>query len=145
MLHVICRGDDMKRWETEAMIRHAAGLATSKAGYLLAVLLRTETKTPIGVLNLADSEDGVSIGFGLASRHRGNGYGSEIVAYVTDWLLDQPLIWRVWGYCDEENEASARTMMRGGMRFEGVLRRFALHPNVSTGPRNCKLFASVRA
>lgn len=131
--------------ETEAMVHHAAGLATSKSGYLLAILLRTEINVPIGVLNIADSEHGVSIGFGLASRQRGNGYGSEIVAYVTDWLLDQPSVWRVWGYCDEENEASARTMVQGGMQFEGVLRRFALHPNVSPEPRSCKLFASVRA
>ena len=129
--------------ETEAMIRYGEDLATSRSAYLLAIVLRTEIDNPIGLLNLGDGEHGISIGFGLARRGWGSGYGTEVSAYVAGWLLDQPSIWRVWGYCDEENETSARVMMRAGMQFEGKLRRFAIHPNLSSEPRNCKLFSSV--
>jgi len=130
--------------ETEAMVRYGEDLAINRSAYLLAITLRTKTDKPIGLLNIGNSEHGISIGFGLARRGWGSGYGSEVVAYITGWLLDQPPVWRVWGYCDEENEASVKVMTRAGMHFEGKLRRFAIHPNLSPEPRNCKLFASVR-
>ena len=129
--------------ETEAMVRYGDDLAASGSAYLLAIVLRTDDN-PIGLLNLADGDHGVSLGFGLARRHWDKGLGSEIITTVTAWLLDQPAIWRVWGYCDGANEASARVMTRVGMQFEGTVRRFATHPNLSPEPRTCKLFAAVR-
>ncbi|AMB46830.1 hypothetical protein Y590_17980 [Methylobacterium sp. AMS5] len=130
--------------ETEAMIRYGEDLAASGSAYLLAIVLRAHDN-PIGLLNLSDGDHGVSLGFGLARRHWGNGYSSEIITSVTGWLLDQTAIWRVWGYCDEANEASALVMTQAGMQFEGAVRRFATHPNISSEPRACKLFAAVRS
>lgn len=129
--------------ETEAMIQNGADLAGRGEAYLLAVILPTNN-SPVGLLNLAGGDHGVSIGFGFAPTHWGKGYGSEIIASILAWLLDQPAVWRVWGYCDAANEASERVMIRAGMQFEGTVRRFATHPNLSPEPRACKLFAAVR-
>ena len=45
---------------------------------------------------------------------------------------------------DEENFASARVLEKAGMQREGILRRWSLHPNISSVPRDCWSFAIVR-
>src|SRR5205807_9109213 len=44
----------------------------------------------IGTHGPVDDAGRVEIGYGLAAPSRGQGYGSEAVAAVTDWLLSQP-------------------------------------------------------
>ncbi|MCJ2092780.1 GNAT family N-acetyltransferase [Methylobacterium sp. J-072] len=132
------------RNQTEAMIRVGEDLAESRTAYLMAITLHDDTSSPIGLLNIGDSEHGISVGFGLAQNRWGGGYGSEIIAHVCKWLLDRPTVWRVWGYCDAENAASARVMVKAGMQFEGTLGRFAVHPNLAFEPRDCQLFAAIR-
>ena len=53
-------------------------------------------------------------------------------------------MYRVYAYCDVENLASARVMEKAGMSFEGVLRRWGVHPNRSSEPRDCRCYAAVR-
>jgi RimJ/RimL family protein N-acetyltransferase len=36
-------------------------------------------------------------------------------------------------------------MEKAGLTFEGILRRFFVHPNVSPEPRDCKVYSRVRA
>ena len=129
--------------QTERMIEAAARLATDRSAYLLAIA-EESGDAPAGLVNLAGGEHGVSIGFGLARPSWGQGYGREIVAAVVGWLIDHPSVWRVWGYCDTANAASAAVMLAAGMQEEGTLHRFAVHPNLSPEPRTCRLFAAVR-
>ena len=42
-----------------------------------------------------DDAGRVEIGYGLAAPSRGQGYGSEVVAAITGWLLAQPEVRRV--------------------------------------------------
>ncbi len=53
-------------------------------------------------------------------------------------------IWRFGDVCDVENVASARVMETAGLTREGVLRRWAVHPNLGDAPRDCWSFAKVR-
>ena len=51
---------------------------------------------------------------------------------------------RVWAVCDVDNTASARVMEKIGMTREGLMRRGVLHPNSSSEPRDCWLYAKVK-
>jgi [ribosomal protein S5]-alanine N-acetyltransferase len=84
-------------------------------------------------------------GYVLARHCWGRGLMTEILTEAADWSMRQPEIWRMSGVCDVENIASARVMLKSGFVQEGILRRYIVHPNISTEPRDCLLFARVRA
>ena len=66
------------------------------------------------------------------------------LAIWIEWALDQDGIWRADACCDVENPASARVMEKTRMTFEGVLRRWSVHPNGGPEPRDCRFYAKVR-
>ena len=41
---------------------------------------------------------------------------------------------------DVENTALARVLEKVGMAREGILRRYIIHPNISSEPRNCFMY-----
>lgn len=65
---------------------------------------------------------------------------------MIDWAFSQEgmTLWRIWGVCDIDNQASARVLEKVGMQKEGVLRRWISHPNVSSEPRDCLCYSRVR-
>jgi len=63
---------------------------------------------------------------------------------VSDYVLAQPAMYRVWAVCDVDNTASARVMEKIGMMREGLMRRGVLHPNISSEPRDCWVYAKVK-
>ena len=69
---------------------------------------------------------------------------TEAARSVVDLSLSDPQVRRVWAVCDVDNAASARVMEKVGMTFEGVLRRWVIHPNVSPDPRDALCYALVR-
>jgi [ribosomal protein S5]-alanine N-acetyltransferase len=83
-------------------------------------------------------------GYVLARAHWGQGLMSEALTAVADWAVAQPDIWRIGAVCDIDNRASARVMEKAGMRREGVLRRWLVHPNIGPDPRDCYGYARVR-
>jgi ribosomal-protein-alanine N-acetyltransferase len=68
----------------------------------------------------------------------------EAAQAVSDYVLEQPAMYRVWAVCDVDNTASARVMEKIGMQREGLMRRGVLHPNISSEPRDCWLYAKVK-
>jgi ribosomal-protein-alanine N-acetyltransferase len=83
-------------------------------------------------------------GYGIARQYWGYGYTTEAAKIVIQWALEQESIYRVWAICDVENVASTRVMDKAGMQKEGILRRFMLHPNISTEPRDCYCYSIVK-
>jgi ribosomal-protein-alanine N-acetyltransferase len=69
---------------------------------------------------------------------------TEALTVAAEWALSQPGIWRIGDVCDTENGASARVMENAGLLREGLLRRWAVHPNISDVPRDCFIFSKVR-
>jgi RimJ/RimL family protein N-acetyltransferase len=59
------------------------------------------------------------IGFTLAREFHGQGYASEGVGRLLQYLFDELKLHRVRGNCDPQNTASIRLMERLGMRHEG--------------------------
>ena len=84
------------------------------------------------------------IGYVLARRLWGKGYVTDAVTAVSDWLLSQPSLFRVWAVCDTENPGSARVLEKSGFDREGTLRRWIVHPNQSGEPRDCFMYCKAR-
>ena len=70
-------------------------------------------------VRLVDDGRQAEIGFTLARSFQGQGYASEAVACLLDYLFHQLDLHRVRANCDPENVSSARLLMRVGMRREG--------------------------
>lgn len=60
------------------------------------------------------SDGAVEIGFGLAEEERGKGFGTEVVAALSRWLLAQDGISSVNATTDAGNVASQRVLERTG-------------------------------
>jgi len=56
----------------------------------------------------------------------------------------QPELHRIWAVCDVENMVSARVLEKIGMLREGILRRWVIHPNVSSEPRDALCYSWIR-
>lgn len=99
----------------------------------------------IGMISARKSGGTVELGYVLARKYWGQGMMAEAASAVMNWWLSQEGISRVQAYCDIENTASARVMEKIGMRSEGLVTGWAVHPNISEEPRDCLLYAKVRA
>jgi [ribosomal protein S5]-alanine N-acetyltransferase len=69
---------------------------------------------------------------------------TEIVKKLADWALKRGGIYRVWSVCDVDNRASARVMEKAGMRREGILRRWSMHPTISDEPRDSYCYSITK-
>jgi RimJ/RimL family protein N-acetyltransferase len=109
------------------------------------VITRLSDDAVIGLV--AARPDGghrASVGYVLARAEWGKGYVAEALAAVIAAIWDSPQIYRVWAVCDVDNPASARVMEKAGMRREGRLARYVVHPNISDEPRDAYLYAVTR-
>lgn len=114
----------------------------SRYPYVLAARERPEQ--PLGMIEIRLDGTRVHFGYVLGRRHWGRGYMSEALRALVDWALAQPQIHRAQAFCDIDNIGSARVMEKAGMQFEGILRRWSVHPNIAPTPRDCRLYAKVR-
>lgn len=123
----------------------AQRLAAWETGrYFSWVITLKEGGELIGMISARPEDWRVDLGYVLARAYWGRGYMTEAVRAVTDWALGEPEVFRVWAVCDVENPASARVLEKAGLRREGILRRWSVHPNVSDKPRDCLCFAKVK-
>jgi RimJ/RimL family protein N-acetyltransferase len=86
----------------------------------------------------------VSYGYVLSPAGWGKGCATEVMQLLVEHALSHPQVHRTEAFCDVENTASARVLEKAGMAFEGILRSYFLHPNISDAPRDCRMYAKVR-
>jgi [ribosomal protein S5]-alanine N-acetyltransferase len=98
----------------------------------------------IGCFALRVDGHKANTGYVVARPHWGKGYATEALHVVVNWALQQPQIYRVWATCDCENPGSARVMEKAGMAYEGILRRWILHPQAGPTPRDCLCYSIVK-
>jgi RimJ/RimL family protein N-acetyltransferase len=108
------------------------------------VIERKEDRQLLGMIVARVEHHRWELGYVLAHRHWGSGYMTEAVKGLIDWAFARAEVFRVWAVCDIENVASARVLEKAGMQREGVLRRWSVHPNVSTEPRDSYCYAIIR-
>jgi [ribosomal protein S5]-alanine N-acetyltransferase len=98
----------------------------------------------LGMITARVDEHKWELGYVLARSYWGRGYMTEIVKKLVDWALKRGGIYRVWSVCDVDNRASARVMEKAGMRREGILRRWSMHPTISEEPRDSYCYSITR-
>ncbi|NVN10454.1 GNAT family N-acetyltransferase [Nguyenibacter vanlangensis] len=86
----------------------------------------------------------IEFGYVLAHRWWRQGIMTEVLTEAVNALLAQDTCFRISGVCDVDNIGSARVMEKAGLLREGVLRRWIIHPNISSQPRDCLLYAKVK-
>jgi RimJ/RimL family protein N-acetyltransferase len=64
------------------------------------------------------------LGIGLFAGSRGQGYGTEAVMLITDYLFEEERATRVQLGTDVDNVSMRRAAEKAGFRFEGVMREF---------------------
>jgi RimJ/RimL family protein N-acetyltransferase len=98
----------------------------------------------IGGISCMLNNSSAEIGYLLNRRYWGNGYATEGALAVTEWLLSQSSIFRVWATCDTENAASIRVLEKIGMQREGLLRSYSIRPGISEFPRDAYIYARIK-
>jgi len=109
--------------QAAAFIREMQSIRPGTPGewYQLAI----ERKTTPGLIGdcafhiLAHDPRQAEIGFSLARAFHGQGYATEAVRCLLDYLFGELDLHRVTAICDAENHASAQLLERVGMRREG--------------------------
>ena len=86
----------------------------------------------------------VLIAYHLAQSEWGQGYATEAARALVDWALDEPRVLRIWTVADVDNAASVRVLEKLGLVREGVLKRWSIHPNISSEPRDFYCYALVK-
>ena len=98
----------------------------------------------LGMITTRVDDEKWELGYVLAPSHWGRGYMTEVVKKIVDWALKQQEIYRLWSVCDVDNLASARVMEKAGMKREGVLRRWSMHPTISEAPRDSYCYSITK-
>ena len=87
----------------------------------------------------------VDLGYVLSREYWGRGYATEAAKAVFEWAARLEGVQRIWATCDVDNVASVRVLEKIGMSREGVLRRWAIRPNLAPGvPRDAFVYSWVR-
>jgi RimJ/RimL family protein N-acetyltransferase len=73
-----------------------------------------------GLHGPVDDAGRVEIGYGLAAPSRGQGYGSEVVAAITGWLLAQPEVRQVRACTLTDNMPSRRVLEKAAFSYTGT-------------------------
>lgn len=72
-----------------------------------------------GTLGWVDEAGQVEIGYGLAAAYRGQGYGTEAVRVLADWVAAQDGVQVVTADVEVGNEPSRRLLVRLGFSLTG--------------------------
>jgi RimJ/RimL family protein N-acetyltransferase len=97
---------------------HAAD--DDQTGFLAVLLENSQVVGDAGWKGGPDESGTVEVGYGLAAPYRGRGLGTELVALVTEWALDQPGVSRVTAQVLVGNEPSLRALLRNGFAVVGA-------------------------
>ena len=129
--------------EAERFLQRCAAVWADNTGFPF-VIERLADGLLLGMIEFRVDDFKAEFGYVLARDAWGAGYMSEALTCLVDWVLAQPTIYRAAAFHDVDNPASGRVMAKAGMAYEGLLRRFSIHPNVSDAPRDCHVYARVR-
>jgi len=98
----------------------------------------------IGMLEARPLAHKVDLGYVLSPSVWGRGYMPEAIRGLIAIALGQSEVFRVQAFCDVENIASQRTLEKSGFLREGRHERFFVHPNLSSEPRPCYMYAKCK-
>jgi [ribosomal protein S5]-alanine N-acetyltransferase len=129
--------------DTRSYLRQVREDWEQRRSYAYAICLREDSPL-MGMILMRVKNERATFGYAMGRAHWGRGYVPEALSTLVELALAQPDIWRAEAYCDVENISSTRVMEKVGMSYEGVLRRWAHHPNISDTPRDCLMYSKVK-
>jgi RimJ/RimL family protein N-acetyltransferase len=104
----------------------------------------TATGSLVGMVFVDDYREDrrvAEVDYCVARGHRGRGFAPEALRAVIRHLFERVGFHRVEAVYNMDNKASARVLMKAGMRFEGVLRGRALRIGADGFPEDLNLCA----
>ncbi len=105
------------------------------------VLLRhVQTNNVIGMIRYIRNGEAMQVGYVIARRYWNQGYATEAVRRVIEYVFTFRKINAVTSFCDIENRASARVLEKIGMRFVKILADHVIHPAMSDHLRDVRLY-----
>ena len=108
------------------------------------VITRKEDGELLGMIEVRPKGHRANFGYVLGRSYWGNGFMPEAIAAIVKITLEPPAVYRMEATCDVENKASARALEKSGFLREGLLRRYIIHPNISSEPRDSVLYALTK-
>jgi len=129
--------------DAREFLRHCTAGWAADGPFTWVIALRDNGRVA-GTIDIRPQGHRVEIGYIIGREYWGRGYMTEAVRAVSEWVLAQPEIHRVWAMCDVDNLASARVMEKSGMQREGRLRRWTVLPNMGAGPRDFWCYSRVK-
>jgi ribosomal-protein-alanine N-acetyltransferase len=142
-------------WETHRTVADSEAYLTAQEeawskgeGHRAWLIEERSAPHPVGAIGITFEGAGLRawLGYVLARRCWGRGLMTEALVEVSRASFGlAPRLHRLWAVCDVENAASARVLEKAGYAFEGVLRAWALAPNLDAErPRDCRCYARLR-
>jgi [ribosomal protein S5]-alanine N-acetyltransferase len=129
--------------ETREFLRGAVAIRADGTHINWAIAIKPDDRVR-GMISFRRDGFKADVGYVLGRQFWGRGYMTEALGAVVAYGFSLPGLYRIWALCDVDNLASARVMEKAGMTFEGVLRRYVLHPNLSDEPRDARCYSIVR-
>ena len=111
--------------------------------YAWSLLLR-ESGALVGMIEARVDSYMVNVSYLLGRAYWNKGLTTEAVRGVCAWADDQADVFRIWAVCAVDNPASARVLEKAGMTREGLLRRWAVFPNIDGTPKDCYSYARIK-
>ncbi len=93
---------------------------TPEASIWSRIAIHKEIGTLIGEIGCKggpDDKGTVEIGYGMVSEARNNGFATEMVIGITDWLASHPEVKRVTAECLITNIPSAKVLEKSGFKL----------------------------
>ena len=84
------------------------------------------------------------VGYNLAKKFWGRGYATQAVNAISNSIFDRPEIFRISALVDIENPASAKVLEKCGFKNEGILKKYSIHPNTGSDPRDVFSYAKTK-
>lgn len=103
-----------------------------------------KNKQPIGMLKIKIDKNKANIGYVIARAYWNQGYATESMLAALDAIFTLGHITEIQSFCDTQNRASARVMVKAGMSFVKVLPNYIIHPNLSDSKRDCLLYSVLK-
>jgi RimJ/RimL family protein N-acetyltransferase len=129
--------------EVEEFLDNTVAEWEGGSAYAWSLLLR-ETGALVGMIEARVDGYMVNISYLLGRAYWNRGLTTEAVRGVCAWADAEPDVFRIWAVCAVDNPASARVLEKAGMAREGLLRRWAVFPNIDGTPRDCYSYARIK-
>ena len=108
------------------------------------ILESKQSKEILGSFAARRNEYKLDVGYLLIKEAWGKGYMTEIMEAFIEEAFKVEGVLRIGAVCDVENPASKRVMEKAGMSFEGLLKKWLIHPNMGDTPRDCFCLSIVK-